>query len=385
MDSGIEKWQHSVSSDVPIGSSSSRHDGIASRLATAATDFFGLLLEHARPHTSSDLLRALEREYGYLQLWCDGYSVLSGELDAVLAESRRLRLATYRLLVSVCRTLADRRSDETHFHWSSPLTSTCAEGIAVALPPSLDASSQHNLKAKAAVLGDLATEISVSATYGAEDSDLGSDSGSDPGSDFWAGVGDDAVHDIIEDLSTDIQCLVDLGSRFKEPIRDRPSKEVAALPTQVSEWDPSKSMAARIRHRYPDGDHAFIEIQGQVNWERRQRLYASKESSARDPQRSIQTAGTLVASEFHDSGLGTSVATPSSYAETVLSYHGTKGGSIKIPPVPAEGLEGKPFACDICGRRCQLPASNWKSFWKYEPLPPSQTSCPFPAPISPEC
>ena len=105
MDSGIEEWQHSVLSDVSTELSSSQHDGIASRLATAAIKFFGLLLEHAPQH----LLRSLEREYDYLQLWCDGYGVPFGELDAVLAESRRLRHATYRLLVSICRTLADRK------------------------------------------------------------------------------------------------------------------------------------------------------------------------------------------------------------------------------------------------------------------------------------
>ncbi len=97
-------------SDVSAEPSSSRHDGITSRLATAAIKFFGLLLEHACLEASPDLLRSLEREYGYLQLWCDGYGVPSGELDALLAESRRLRLATYRFLVSVCRTLADRKS-----------------------------------------------------------------------------------------------------------------------------------------------------------------------------------------------------------------------------------------------------------------------------------
>lgn len=115
MDNGIEKWQHSVLSNVPTEPTSSRHDGIASRLATAATKFFGLLLEHARLKISPDLLRALEREYNYLQLWCDGYGVPSGELDAVLAQSGRLRLATYRLLVSVCSVLADRESDDDGF------------------------------------------------------------------------------------------------------------------------------------------------------------------------------------------------------------------------------------------------------------------------------
>ena len=248
----------------------------------------------------------------------------------------------------------------------------------MALLPCLNASSQQNLRAKAAVVGDLAAEISGSAIHGADDSDSGSDSESD----LCVDVGHDALQDIIEDLSTDIQCLVDLGSRFKEPIRDRPGKEEAALPTQLSTWDLSKFMAARIRHRYPNGDDAFIEVQGRVNWERRQRLYALKEASNQGlqqltPKPESATPKTLVASDFYDSGLGTSVATPSSYAETVFSYHGTSGGSIKIPPVPAEGLESKPFACDICGRPCQLPASNWKSFWKYEPLSPQHQTLPL--------
>ncbi|KAH6631005.1 hypothetical protein B0J18DRAFT_117931 [Chaetomium sp. MPI-SDFR-AT-0129] len=74
--------------------------------------------------------------------------------------------------------------------------------------------------------------------------------------------------------------------------------------------------------------------------------------------------GTIVASDFHDSGLGTSMATPSSYAETVMSYLGTKGGSIKIPPVPPEAMQGNPFTCDVCGRKCRLPGANCKLFWK---------------------
>ena len=56
------------------------------------------------------MFRTFEREYGYLQLWCDGYGVRDGDLDVILAESKRLRHSTYRLLASICDTLADRKS-----------------------------------------------------------------------------------------------------------------------------------------------------------------------------------------------------------------------------------------------------------------------------------
>jgi hypothetical protein len=198
------------------------------------------------------------------------------------------------------------------------------------------------------------------------------DSDSDSESDSSSASGEYRIEDTIEDLKTDIQCLVDLGPRFKEPIRDRALIEEVALPSQAAIWDPAEYLASRIRHRYPNSDAGFAGILGQTNWDRAQELYALKEANTRKVQRPAAKPElepglprSVVASDFHDSGLGTSVATPSSYAETVLSYHGTNGGAVKIPQIPSEGLMGKPFPCDICGHMCQLPVANWKSFWKY--------------------
>ncbi len=184
-------------------------------------------------------------------------------------------------------------------------------------------------------------------------------------------TGEASVEELLEDIRTDIQCLVDLGPLYKEPIRDRAVAEEVALPRPVTTWDPAEYWTSRIRHRYPNADTGLAHALGKANWDRAQRLYTEKEKNIREAQRPATKpesmsipSGTVVASDFHDSGLGTSMTTPSSYAETVLSYHGTKGGSIKIPPVPPEAVQGVPFACDICGRRCKLPDTNWKSFWK---------------------
>jgi hypothetical protein len=112
MNPEIEKWQHSVTigeRDQGPEPSTSKADGIAFRLSTAASELFRLVLKTARNQTSRTVFRTLEREYGHLQLWCDGYGALSGELDCVLAESKRLRYLTYQLLASVCETLTDSR------------------------------------------------------------------------------------------------------------------------------------------------------------------------------------------------------------------------------------------------------------------------------------
>jgi hypothetical protein len=110
MGNEIVQWQRSVFHDAGLESSSSKPDGTAYRVSTSACELFRLLVDHAENHIPKSVLRALERECGYLQLWCDGYGVSSGELDAILAESRRLRHSTYRLLASICHTLADSKS-----------------------------------------------------------------------------------------------------------------------------------------------------------------------------------------------------------------------------------------------------------------------------------
>jgi hypothetical protein len=53
-------------------------------------------------------------------LWCDGYGVRDGDLDAILAESKRLRHSTYRLLASICDTLTDSKSKTFALQLSMP-------------------------------------------------------------------------------------------------------------------------------------------------------------------------------------------------------------------------------------------------------------------------
>jgi hypothetical protein len=116
----IEKWQYLVSYGGCSEPSSSRSEGLATRLTAGISKLFRLLLGHAQPQISTSTLRTLEREYGYLQLWCDGYGVRDGDLDAILAESKRLRHSTYRLLASICDTLTDSKSKTFALQLSMP-------------------------------------------------------------------------------------------------------------------------------------------------------------------------------------------------------------------------------------------------------------------------
>ncbi|KAK4144173.1 uncharacterized protein C8A04DRAFT_28075 [Dichotomopilus funicola] len=377
----IENWQHSVSAPADEESaepSSSKADGFTLRLSRAASELFETILRCAEKQTSKPIFRALQRQHGFFLLWCDGYGALAGDLDEVLAESRRLRNSTHRLLVSLCQTLADK-----------------LVGVLLA---GLEDAAQRGLIDKSAQVRAVVETTTFAIPYSdSSESDTdSSDFNTDSESVCSSPAGEISVDEIIEDIETDIQCLVDLGPRYKEPIRDKVIVEEAARPKLVTTWDPAELLTSRIRHRYPRVDPKLAHSLGQANWDRAQRLYAEKERNLREAQKLREAQnldepqnlgepqslgeveqpaapipesfsmppGTIVASDFHDSGLGTSMATPSSYAETVMSYHGTNGGSIKIPPVPPEAMQGNPFTCDICGRKFRLPGANWKSFWK---------------------
>ncbi|MBE3047080.1 hypothetical protein IMZ48_32065 [Candidatus Bathyarchaeota archaeon] len=67
-------------------------------------------------------------------------------------------------------------------------------------------------------------------------------------------------------------------------------------------------------------------------------------------------------SKVHDSGLETSIDSGSAYAETVMSYRQNGAGSVKIPPLPEEGRQGRPFECFACGDNLHITNN---SAWKY--------------------
>jgi len=54
--------------------------------------------------------------------------------------------------------------------------------------------------------------------------------------------------------------------------------------------------------------------------------------------------------KFHDSALGTSITTPSLYAETVMSYRQDKSSSVRIPVLPEGARDGKEFECVAFGK-----------------------------------
>ncbi|KAH6631004.1 hypothetical protein B0J18DRAFT_476237 [Chaetomium sp. MPI-SDFR-AT-0129] len=214
----IENWQHSVSlpgDEESAEPSSSKTDGFASRLSREASELFSLTLRHAQRQASKPVFRSLRRQHGFFLLWCDGCKAPTGDLDDILAESRRLRNSTHRVLVSLCQTLTDK--------------------LVGVLLPGLNDVAQRRLMDKSARVRAV-VEATAFAIPDADSSDFDTDSESVSSS----SVEEILIGEIIEDLETDIQCLVDLGPRYKEPIRDKVVVEEAARPKPATTWDPAE-------------------------------------------------------------------------------------------------------------------------------------------------
>ncbi|KAJ9138415.1 hypothetical protein NKR23_g8598 [Pleurostoma richardsiae] len=182
MNEQIQQWQSSLPSADRDDLACTRGDGLAARLTLAACEVYQLTLKHLAGQIPKQSYRRFERSRDYLVLWSDGYGALSGDLDIVLSDSRRLRHATLGHLVSICRTLANKLGPLAHNQTETRINELAAEVRELA-------------EAAAYTIRDQAKSDSDSD---GDDSDVSSDNG------------DSRLEDVAGDLETEIG-----GSRWK--------------------------------------------------------------------------------------------------------------------------------------------------------------------------
>ncbi|KAK3987370.1 hypothetical protein QBC44DRAFT_121497 [Cladorrhinum sp. PSN332] len=280
----------------------------------------------------------LDRSRSAFSLWSDGYGIAQGHFDNTFDKSAKLRRVVTKTLSHIGEALTERLIPRTAI-WSDKLQELCLR-VRSALED-----------ANRVIEGNVKEE---------------SDNESSSGASSHASFGDDLT-EIAEDLRIDTRCLVGLGPLLKNPVFDPEGQEVS---TELSAfiWSPSRPYADKIQSRFPQADLNLIHHLGNANYERYLRCQAARDSLNHERQLELvatdiepHIAPTLVSgSNFHDSGIGTSVAPTISYAETIMSYiH--EGRSVRIPFLPQEAKTGKPFDCLACGRKVVIKNS---SLWK---------------------
>ncbi|KAF3012669.1 hypothetical protein E8E14_011448 [Neopestalotiopsis sp. 37M] len=355
----VLKWQQSVRDDHHIDEKPP-----VSHLFTVCSEFYAEIVAQlsANSATERGLLLKLQRSHSYLILWADGYGVTEGHLDASLDKSRRVKRSTINLLISICQTLTKR------------------------LLPTLGREQQLRLQDRAA---EVMHKVELLKLIGSQDEPVDSDDDSDTESESSQSSDTAAeLDDIAEDLKTDTECLLDLGSRFKEQAVGPVVIETAVDPDELIIWDPSDTFIDRVRWRYPKCDPEVSQRLGRANWTRVLRQQTLKDMNGRkvEPRphdlvepcetprfvpesvKSKETAQSeATATTFRDSALGSSIPSESSqppapeYAETTVSYNGGQGDTVRIPALPPGARDGKAFLCVGCNKMVTTPT---KSLWK---------------------
>ncbi|KAI4593857.1 hypothetical protein KJ359_008898 [Pestalotiopsis sp. 9143b] len=364
----VLKWQQSVSQDRYADD-----QPLVSHLYAVCSDFYAELVSQigADQKTDPSLLLRLQRSHSYLILWADGYGVAQGQLDSSLDRSRRAKQSTINLLISICQTLTKR------------------------LLPTLSREQQLRLQDRATDITQKVELLKLVASQDdAEDSESDTESESSQSPDTAV-----ELDEIAEDLKTDTECLLDLGSRFKEEAVGPVLKETAVDPDELVDWDPSHTFIDRVRWRYPKCEVEVARRLGRANWSRVLRQQTVKDvslvqvkprtseaveptvrshleqDSAKGSEKSKKaTSSEATATSFRDSALGSSVpsaARPSRtnipeaqdihYAETTVSYYGEHGDVVRIPSLPAGAKDGHPFLCLSCNTSV---TATTKSLWK---------------------
>ena len=220
---------------------------------------------------------------------------------------------------------------------------------------------------------------------GSADSESETDSDSDDDSTVSSTFYGQGLDEIARDLQTDTQCLMDLEPLIKAAVPDHQHGNATELNSNTAlkfsdslyhDWSPHLVFGDRVSRRFPQASAELVTRLAKANLERFLRTKSEREANCLARERAQMglgdagegqpcgTAQSEMGTKFHDSGIGTSIATPSSYAETVMSY-GQKGNgdekTLKIPPLPDDAKGGQKFECVACGNLVTITSNSaWK-------------------------
>ena len=195
--------------------------------------------------------------------------------------------------------------------------------------------------------------------------------------DSGEGSSDSDSCDTIEDLDFATTCLSELGPSLMqnlgraETARDSRS-DLTSMTFAVS--GPAMTYVSLIRDKFRQAHYKLVERLGEANWQRHKDVREKMEKAQLFPEERMKLAGeTSIAystfrpySDFHDSGIGTSVPAQTQYApsHTSLQSSNIEGekASLRVPKEPSEVSAGKPFQCFLC--RCIVTNVRNRVDWK---------------------
>ena len=155
----------------------------------------------------------------------------------------------------------------------------------------------------------------------------------------------------ITNISRYIEDLLELEDVFLSAAQDEEENaSISERAAALGSHEAHDFFVKLIQEQFPAADIALVKRLGRANWTRKQRIQQATElGEEKDEQ--LVAKSVVTPSQFHDSGLGSSLPIQPSYAISVVSYFTSTGDQTKVqlPRLSDEAREGKPFRCDGCG------------------------------------
>ena len=172
---------------------------------------------------------------------------------------------------------------------------------------------------------------------------------------------------LYENIQFGIARLMELAPTLqKNVLRDKKARieRIVLSAHSLTVSQEARTYVSMAREKFKQADLNLVQRLGQSNWRRHRRIrdmmYRSEESVEEKPVPSaILTTDHSTfrpPPTFHDSGLGTTISSASQYAASAASHtsfastveEGVRK-SLRVPSMPPEIADGKPFKCFICG------------------------------------
>ncbi|UPL00083.1 hypothetical protein LCI18_011017 [Fusarium solani-melongenae] len=346
--SWISKWYTSQATVKPTS--------ITTQLCEQCITTLKLVHKHllSRMDLSKPAVRCYDRALCSFILWLDGYEVLKGDLDQVVADSWTLRRLILGFLSDISRGLAEG--------FVPMLGLSDAYGAQVSNLRAVLYEAEATLQE-----GNKMSPDWDAGPAPESNSDAESDGSDDSRQESMISDSRD-FDDLLADLKTDIQCLHDLGPLIESPFieRQKHPEDVAPVSLQIT-WEAYQPYGDRILQRFPQAQASLVERLARANLDRFRRIQEEKRENLIKQRQHDEAASRISGSvRYRDSALGTSLATGSIYAETLMAYGQSEDLAVRVPPLPEGAKSGVPFECLACGRNVSIKNNSaWKKhLWR---------------------
>lgn len=171
-------------------------------------------------------------------------------------------------------------------------------------------------------------------------------------------LSDSDSYDITEDIDFTVRCLTELGPSLAQNVQQAENVRdqhlcLTGVPFSVS--GPAKIYISAVREKFQKAPYRLVVRLGEANWQRHMDIREKWESTKKFTSKAgIACSVFRPYSDFHDSGIGTSVPAQTDYAPSHTSFQSSnvEGNrvTLRVPKEPAEVSAGKKFECFLCRR-----------------------------------